>query len=92
MTLAITLVIISRNSPKRFFSASVCRNAPPSPRIKAATSADMTHISGGISIVKYGAIDTACDVSATYSSAEIIEGKNITPVAYDRNPANNVNT
>ncbi len=52
----------------------------------------MTHISGGISIVKYGAIDTACDVSATYSSAEIIEGKNITPVAYDRNPANNVNT
>ena len=67
------------------------RKADPSPMMNDISSADITGMSAGISMVKYGEMLTADSVSATYSAGVSSSGKNATPVKYDRNPAPRVN-
>ena len=60
------------------------------PRVKASISAEVTVISGAISIVKNGAGGSVPPDAAISLPGDISEGKNAAPVAYEARPASTV--
>ena len=90
MAFFIVMVTSSSNPCAAFMSISCWVAARQSPTTNARTSAVMTPIRGGIDIVKNGVGSAVSFIVCIPAPPSIIDGKNVTPVRYDVNPAKRV--
>ena len=80
ITFSMTPEMISLTSTMTCLSAVDCRCATPKPRMKARTSAVITPITGGISMVKYGVSASPALWSCSTFPGSIRCGKIASPV------------